>query len=201
MWFTYMIPAFEWLFVDTWKQLLMMLKDLSRSPKENYLYLHGWSKGVGCPCANWVEGLSVKKFCHSCGWFWETLTFHCHGRWGWLVPLRGTVCSCKDAFSLEHSQSCVFCPSINRWDSRTDQLVPLLSRFPRHSTSASLLSLYLVSAKWGPMEHFWRSPEWLLCIGVGRCSPYLYKSRLGPFIAELVIDIQQLFSPSSTRRV
>lgn len=124
MWFTCMIPEFEWISVDTWMQLLMMPKDLSWSPKENYLYIRGWSKGVGCPCGKWVEGLSVKKPCHSCGWLWVTLTFHCHGSRAWLVPLRGTVCSCKDAFSLHHSQSCVFCPSINRWDSRIDQLCP-----------------------------------------------------------------------------
>lgn len=171
MWFTWVIPAFEWLFVDTWMQLLMMLKDLSWSPKENNLYIHGWSKGIGYPCAKWVERLSVKKLCHSCGWLWVTLTFHCYGRGAWLVPLRGAVHFCKDAFSLQHSQFYVFCPSINRWDSRIDQLVSFFSRFCRHLSSASLLRLYLVSANWRPMELFQRSPDWLLCTGVGRCSP------------------------------
>lgn len=194
MWFTCVIPAFGWFFVDTWMQLLMMLKDLSWSPKETNLYIHGWSKGVGCPCAKRVEGLSVKQLCHGCGWLWVTLTCHCHGRGAWLVPLRGTVCSCKAAFSLQHSQPCVFCPSINRWDSWS----------PCSAGSADIwLQLLCLDCIWSqPTGDPWSTSGESRLVTVhwcGACSPCC--AGWAPFTAELAMDMQQLFSPSSSRGV
>lgn len=111
------------------------------------------------------------------GWVWKSFAMAVVGsEWHWPVTAMAggpdwflseeqcVLCSCKDAFSGQHSQSCVLCPSINRWDSSTDQLVPLLSRFCRHLTSASLLRLYLVSAKWGPMDTSEvQTGYWALC--------------------------------------
>lgn len=47
----------------------------------------------------------------------------------------------------------------------------LAHRLCRHLTSASLLRLYLVSASWGPMEHFWRSPDCYCALVWGGGAP------------------------------
>lgn len=198
MWFTCLIPGFEWFFVDTWMQLLMILKDLSQSPKENYLYSHGWSKGVGCPCAKWVEGLSVKKLCHSCGWLWVTLTFQCHGRGMTGSSQRNSVFLQRCFLTAAQPVLCVL-PINKQVGQQHSSSGALAHRLCRHLTSASLLRLYLVSASWGPMEHFWSSPDCYCALVWGDAAPTLKAGA--PFTAELAIDMQQLFSPTSSRRV
>lgn len=158
------------------------------------------AKVWGAPVQNEWKGWVWKNFVITVAgseWHWPFTAMA--GRPDWVLSEEQCVFLQRRFLTAAQPDLCVL--PINKQvgqQDRIDQLVSLLSRFCRHLTSASLLRLCLVSASWGPMELFWRSADWSLCTGVGRCSPC---TGWAPFIAELAIDMQQLFSPSSSRRV
>lgn len=120
-----------------------------------------------------------------------------------------TLCSCEETFSLwfscstkMDSQSCVFCPSINMWDSRDWLTGVPAQQVPQERASASLLRLHLVSASWGSRATPLVKSRLITEHRCGEVQPLPVKQYTrAPFMADLTTDTQQLFSPNFTRRI
>lgn len=129
----------------------------------------------------------MKKTCHSCGWEAWPFTDVPDGTGQFLSVRELPRCSyClflqrdfPTLILLQHKdrQPVLSVSSINK-HVREQGLInqcPCSAGSPRNRLQLLCLGCIWPQPVGGPMEHFWGSAPWWLCIGFGRCSPYLWR--------------------------